>query len=425
MTSSNPAETTDTGASEGGSAAKLGGSFWRLWWADGLSNLADGILKVALPLIALELTRSPTLIAGLAFAFTLPWLLFALPAGALADRIDRRRAMLGANIARAAIVGVIALGSAFGFGSIWILYIGAFTVGMAETLYDTSAQSILPQVVRREVLPRANSRLYVAETVSNQFLGPPLGGLLAAAGAAVALATPAGLWLVAIGALLLMRGSFKVERTGRTTMRADIAEGLRFLWRHTVLRVLAIMTGVFNLSSNAAFAVFVLYAVGPESPMKLTEPQYGILLTSFAIGSVIGSFMAVPLERRLGRARTIAISMIGPALTVGVPALTTNVFAIGGAFFVGGMTVMMWNIIVVSFRQRATPDRLLGRVNSAYRLVAWGTMPVGAAIGGVLAQWLGVTAVFGIMTAVVLSMFFFLFVVTDARMNAAEAHPTD
>ena len=159
--------------------------------------------------------------------------------------------------------------------------------------------------------------------------------------------------------------------------------------------------------------------------MKLTEPQYGILLTSFAIGSVIGSFMAVPLERRLGRARTIAISMIGPALTVGVPALTTNVFAIGGAFFVGGMTVMMWNIIVVSFRQRATPDRLLGRVNSAYRLVAWGTMPVGAAIGGVLAQWLGVTAVFAIMTAVVLSMFFFLFVVTDARMNAAEAHPTD
>ena len=427
MTSSNPAETTDTGGVAGASASatKLGGSFWRLWWADGLSNLADGILKVALPLIALEFTRSPTLIAGLAFAFTLPWLLFALPAGALADRIDRRRAMLGANIARATIVGVIALGAAFGFGSIWILYIGAFTVGMAETLYDTSAQSILPQVVRRDVLPRANSRLYVAETVSNQFIGPPLGGLLAAAGAAVALATPAGLWLVAIGALLLMRGSFTVERTGRTTMRADIAEGLRFLWRHTVLRALAIMTGVFNLSSNAAFAVFVLYAVGPQSPMKLTEPQYGILLTSFAIGSVIGSFMAIPLERRLGRVRTIAISMIGPALTVGVPALTTNVFAIGGAFFVGGMAVMMWNIIVVSFRQRATPDRLLGRVNSAYRLVAWGTMPVGAAIGGVLAQWLGVTAVFAIMTAVVLSMFFFLFVVTDARMNAAEAHPTD
>jgi hypothetical protein len=117
--------------------------------------------------------------------------------------------------------------------------------------------------------------------------------------------------------------------------------------------------------------------------------------------------------------------MIGPALTVAVPALTTNVWAIGAAFFVGGVTIMMWNIIVVSFRQRATPDRLLGRVNSAYRLVAWGTMPIGAAIGGALAQWLGLTAVFAIMTVLDLSMFLFLFVVTDARMNAAEAHPTD
>ncbi len=412
-------------AAAGTRAARLGASYWRLWWADGLSNLADGILKVALPLIAIEFTRSPTLIAGLAFAFTLPWLLFALPAGALADRFDRRRMMLGANIARATIVGVIALGAILGFGSIWILYVCAFTVGMAETIYDTSAQSILPQVVRRDLLPRANSRLYVAETTANQFIGPPLGGVLAAVGAAAALATPAGLWLVAVGALLLMRGSFRVERTVRTTIRADIAEGLRFLWRHSVLRALAIMTGVFNLASNAAFAVFVLYAVGPHSPMKLTEPQYGILLTALAIGSVAGSFVAVPLERRLGRARTIAVSMLGPALTLGVPALTTNTWAIGAAFFFGGAGVMMWNVIVVSFRQRATPDRLLGRVNSAYRLVAWGTMPIGAAIGGALAQLLGVTAVFAIMTAVDLSMFLFLFVVTDARMNAAEAHPTD
>ncbi len=423
MARSNASSQTVEGTADA-TTSRLGGSFWRMWSADGLSNLADGILKVALPLIALEFTRSPTLIAGLAFAFTLPWLLFALPAGALADRVDRRRAMLGANIARATIVGAIALGAAFGFGSIWILYVGAFTVGMAETIYDTSAQSILPQVVSRDLLPRANARLYVAETVTNQFLGPPLGGVLAAVGAAAALATPAGLWLVAVGALLLMRGSFRVERVGRTTMRADIAEGLRFLWRHSVLRTLAIMTGVFNLASNAAFAVFVLYAVGPTSPMQLTEPQYGILLTSLAIGSVAGSFVAVRLERRLGRARAIAVAMIGPALNMGVPALTTNPYAIGIAFFFGGAAIMIWNIIVVSFRQSATPDRLLGRVNSAYRLVGWGTMPIGAAIGGALAQLLGVTAVFAVMTAVVLSMFGFLFVVTDARMNAAETHPT-
>ena len=289
----------------------LGSGFWRLWASSGLSNLADGAFKVALPLVAIRFTDSPVLIAGLALALSLPWLLFALQAGALADRVDRRWAMLGANIARASLIAVLVLAAGFGVGSIWVLYVVAFCVGIAETVYDTSAQSILPQLVSRDLLSRANGRLYAVELTANQFLGPPLGGLLVAVGTVVAFAAPAALWLAAVGALLLVRGNFRIERGGRTTMRADIAEGLRFLWRHRILRTLAIMTGVFNLASNAMFAVFVLYAVGPRSAMGLTDPLFGVLLTATAAGSLVGSFLAERVERRLGRSRSLMVGIIG------------------------------------------------------------------------------------------------------------------
>src|SRR6476469_4680550 len=185
----------------------LGLNFRFLWTSSGLSNLADGILKVSLPLLAVRLTDSPTLIAGLAFALTLPWLLFALPAGALSDRVDRRRAMLVATIARAVLMATLATAVVVGAGSIWALYVAAFCIGIAETIYDTSAQSILPQIVKRDQLPRANGLLFAAETTTNEFIGPPLGGLLVTVGAAIALATPAALWIVAAGVLLLVRGS--------------------------------------------------------------------------------------------------------------------------------------------------------------------------------------------------------------------------
>jgi MFS family permease len=250
----------------------LGIAFWRLWTSSALSNLADGILKVVLPLVAIRFTDSPTLIAGLAFALTLPWLLFALPAGALADRLDRRRAMLGANTARAALLAVLALTVRVDIGSIWVLYVVALCIGIAETIYDTSAQSILPLVVPRDRLSRANGRLYAAELTANQFVGPPLGGFLVAAGAAIAFATPAALWALAVAVLLLVHGRFRIQRDRPTTMRADVAEGLRFLWRHHLLRTLAVMVGVFNFASNATWAILVLYAVGPASAMGLSEP---------------------------------------------------------------------------------------------------------------------------------------------------------
>jgi MFS family permease len=400
--------------------APLGTAFWRLFTAAGLSDLADGTLKVSLPLVAIRFTHSPALISGLAFALMVPWLLFALPAGALADRLDRRRAMLAANVVRTAVAAVLAATVLFGLGSVWALYAAAICLGTAETVYDTSAQSMLPLMVGRDRLPRANSRLFAAQLTANEFAGPPLGGFLVAAGAALAFATPAALWVVALAGLLLVPGRFRVERERRTTMRADIGEGLRFLRRHRLLRTLAIMVGVFNFASNAVFGILVLYAVGPHSAMKLSPPAYGALFATTAAGSLVGFLAAERVERRLGRARSLALTIVGNALELGVPALTANPFLVGAAFLVGGASNGIWNVITVSLRQRITPDRLLGRLNSAYRLLAWGTRPLGAIAGGALAQLFGLRAVFAIMAPLALALVVGLTVVTDAAMDAAE-----
>lgn len=402
----------------------LGRPFWSLWSSSSLSNLADGVLKVALPLAALRFTDSPLLIAGVSLALTLPWLLFALPAGALADRLDRRRVMLAANTVRAVLAALLALSLLTGLGGIWALYAAALCVGVTETLYDTSAQSILPQLVPRERLDQANGRLHATEMAMNQFVGPPLGGFLVAAGLALSLAVPAALWLVAVGALILVRGRFRVERERATTLRADIAEGLRYLWRHRLLRAFAAMVGLSNFGTSAVFAVFVLYAVGPDSPMGLSEPAYGLLLTTTALGIILGSLAAAGAVRLLRRSWALRASSVTFVALVGVSALTANPYVIGAGFFVGGVGIAVWNVITVSLRQRITPDHMLGRLNSGYRLLAWGTMPLGAAAGGAVAQFAGLTWVFVSMAALTAVIPVWLLFIGDADMDRAEAAGT-
>ncbi|WP_051533272.1 MFS transporter [Arthrobacter sp. 9MFCol3.1] len=400
--------------------APLGASYWKLWASSGLSNLADGVFKIALPLLAIQFTQSPTLVAGLSVAATLPWLLFALTAGALADRLDRRKLMLWANLSRAMLPALLAAVVVLDLGSMWALYVVALMVGVAETLYDTSAQSIMPQLVHRDQLSRANGRLYAVELTTNQFIGPPLGGLLVAVGAVAGVAVPAAFWLAAVGGLFLVPGAFRTEREQKTTLRFDIGEGLRFLWNQKILRTLAVMTGVFNFASSAAFAVLVLFAVGPASQMGLSEVGFGLLLTTSALGAFVGSFISERVEARLGRSKSLMLTIFGAALFVGAPAMTDNPYVLGPIFFVGGMLIVLWNVITVSLRQRITPNRLLGRVNSAYRLLAWGTMPLGAAAGGLLAQWLGLQVMFGIMGVLTLALLGMMPVLTDKAIAAAD-----
>lgn len=398
----------------------LPANFWRLLGSSAASNLADGVFFIVLPLLAVRLTDSPLLVAGLAIAGRLPWLVFVLVAGALADRLDRRGTMRNVQLVRALVLaGLVMLALVDGL-SLPVLYAVALGLGVAETLFDTAAQSIMPSIVARDQLASANGKLYGVELVMNQFLGPPLGGLLIGLSVPLALGGSAAGYLVAALGLTLIVGRFRPERSGpKTRITADIAEGLRYLWRHRLLRTLAVMVGVMNLASTAMMAVLVLYAVAP-GPMGLSEPAFGVFITTFAAGSVVGSFAAAPLERRFGRVPLLFTSVVVTSVGVAVPGFTASPYVIGAGFVLSGVFIMVWNIITVSLRQRIVPDRLLGRLNSAYRLFAWGTQPIGALLGGVVGELLGLRAVFILAGVVSVSLLLTRAIVTEDAIRDAE-----
>ena len=420
MTTQRAPETTSTGL-VGRLSGGLGSNYWRVWGASAASNLADGVFWIAFPLLAIRLTDSPVLIAGVTIAGRLPWLFFVLIAGALADRLDRRRTMFLVAVLRTVVAGVVAVGVFANVVSLPMLYAIALGLGIAETLFDTAAQSLMPNVVASDKLSTANGRLYAVELTMNQFVGPPLGGLLAAVAIGLAFAGSALGYLVGAIALAFVVGTFKPQSAGpRGSLLGDIRNGLDFLFHHRLLRTFALMVGVMNLSSSAAFAVFVLYAVAP-GPMGLSEFGFGVLTTTLAVGSLVGSLITARVETWIGRARLLLLCVVTSAVTTAVIGLTTNAIVIGVAFALAGVTMVMWNVVTVSLRQRITPDGLLGRLNASYRLLAWGTQPIGALIGGILGEVYGLLAVFIVSGAFVLLLLpLFLTIVTDREIDAAE-----
>lgn len=400
--------------------ASLGRSFNRLLTASALSNLADGVFQVALPLLAVTLTRSPGLVAGVALAQRLPWLFMALPAGALADRLDRRRTMVRVDLLRVAVMGGIAVSVALDVASMQVLYVAALALGVGETLFDTAAQSIVPSLIPREQLSRANGNLQAVELTMNAFVGPPLGGLLAAAAMTAAFGFSSAAYLLAALALVSISGSFRPERADPPTkMRAEIAEGLRFVWGNPVLRTLGLVLGVMNMASMAHFSVFVLYAVEP-GPMGLSTTGYGILFGVTTVGGLVGSWLAPRVEQRFRRSRVLLSTLVVMGIVLAVPAFTTSVVLNAIAFICAAGAGVTWNVITVSLRQRMTPDRLMGRMNSAYRLLGWGMMPVGSALGGLIAEVWGLRPVFVIAALLHVPLLFGFLVVTEARIEAAD-----
>jgi MFS family permease len=400
---------------------RLGPNFRKALVASGFANLADGVFQVALPLLAVQLTRSPLLIAGVAVAARLPWLL-APVAGALADRLDRRQTMIRVNLVRTVLLGGLALAIAAGLATVVMLYAVALLLGFAETLFDTSDQSLLPAIVPRDDLTRANSLLFAVEMVANTFVGPPLGGLLAAAGLAVAMGVPAVAYLAGAGCVALIAGSFQAAAgtAAPARLRDDVAEGARFVWRHPVLGPLAVMLGVENMAFAAVYAVFVLFAVAP-GPMGLSKAGFGTLSAALGVGALAGTWLAVPAERRLGRVRTLVLSVLLSAGSLVVPVMTARPVPVGASMALGGVGMMLWNVVTVSLRQRITPDRLLGRMNASYRLVGWGTMPLGALLGGVLAEALGLRAAFLVAAVITLATLVGFRWVTEEAVARAEA----
>lgn len=401
---------------------RLPARYWVLWGASTTSNLADGVIRVGFPLVAVQLTRSPALVAGVTVALTVPWLVATLPAGAVADRMSRRSLLLGATTARAVVLGVVSALALASGADLLALYLAAVALGVAETVFDTTSQSVLPSLVEPRALSRANGRLHAAQVVTNEFAGAPLAGALVGVAATSVLLAPSGMY--ALAAVLLWWlpkaiGSTREEGDARGTIREDIVEGLLFLWRHRLLRTLAVMVATMNLASAAFAAVFVLYGVAP-GPMGLSELHYGTLIAALAVGGIVGSLVVEPLERQLGRLPLLVAGVLGQIAIFAVPLATPNAVAVTAAFLLGGGASMWWNVVTVSLRQRISPLELLGRVNASYRLLAWGTLPLGAALGGLLGESLGVRAVFAGCTAVTVLLLPLFRTVTESAITEAE-----
>ena len=376
-----------------------GSGFARLWGATAVSNVGDGVYATALPLLAASLTRDPLLVSLVSFAEWLPWLLFGLLSGALLDRWDRRRVMWTVDAARFAIVGGLAVAVLMDQASIALLAAVGFLLGTGQTLVDTGAHSILPALVSRDAqrLERANGRLVGTQVVTQELAGPPVGGFLFSLTAWVPFAVDAVSFAAGSALVASIRGHFgpAPDQLGpggrRTTLRSEIAEGLRWLAAHRVLRATAAMVAVVNLLAAGGGAVMVLFA---QEKLGLDPVGFGLLFSGSAVGGVLGSLAAARSVVVVGTARIIVGTMIVSALAFLAFGLSSDPWLAGALMGVVGFMTVVFNVVMGALRQALTPDRLLGRVISAFRLFSYGTVPFGSLLGGTLARSFGLRAPF-------------------------------
>jgi MFS family permease len=363
--------------------------FNHLWGASGLSNLADGVGLTAAPLLAASLTRDPLLVSGLTIAQRLPWFLFTLVSGALVDRLDRRRVMISSNLLRFALLGSLALIVLAGEARLPLLYLIFFLLGTIETFFDNAALAILPAIVEGEALERANGRLFATSSLANELVGPPLGSFLYSNLRALSFA--AASFSYGLSALLLqgVRGQFLPQSAGRLNLAREIMEGWRWFWRHRLLRTLGFFAASFNFVSSATMSVFVLYA---QDILGISEVAYGLIISTGALGGILGSLLTKRLSERFGPGRVLFADAFISGLAFALIGLIPLPAVAGLMFALISMSSMFGNVIIISLRQAIIPDSLLGRVASAYRLVVLGALPLGAAFGGIASRSLDLTA---------------------------------
>ena len=381
----------------------LGAAYWRLWWANAVDNTGDGAFAAALPLLAVALTSDPVLISAVSVATYLPWLMVSLPAGALVDRRDRVTLMWTAQLVQGAAVAAVAVLVAVHHVSIWTLVAAGLCLGSAQVVFDNAAQSVLPSLVPTDLLPRANGTQYVVQVIGGSFVGPPVGSALFAlapvAPFAVDVASFAGSAALLTG---LPRSRPGADKQGRQPEFArGVTAGLRWLSGHRLLRIVVVMLAVSGFCSRLGAGAFVLFAT---QTLHVSVRGYGLLLASSAIGSVIGGLVNPALARRHGPVPLLVLATcIGSAQAVAI-GLAPDWLVLGAMMACGGFSTTLWNVVTVSMRQREVPAELFGRVNSVYRMLGWGTRPLGALVGGFIAEAAGLRAPFivgGILRAAI------------------------
>jgi MFS family permease len=366
---------------------RLPRNFWRQFVASGVSNIGDGMVHAAAPLLTLTLTNDERLIAGVSFCAAIPWLVLSLPAGVYIDRFDRRKLMIAANVIRAVLFGLIAFSAATGTLSIWIFMAILIGVGCCEVIFDMSAQAFLPQIVPDHLLEKANGRLSSLELITNTFIGLPLG----AWAFVLAIGVPFGVNAASFALAALLVASIRIPSAKtpkanseelRNSFKADLTEGLQWLWSNKLIRTLAIMLGIANMTAMFGEAIFVKYAA---VELGVTGRAYGFLLALTAIGSILGGLLGDKIAKRFGIAQSIVYSYFVFGFVGIIYFFMPYVWAVAIAASFMGLAGTTWNVVTVSLRQRVIPTELFGRVNSVYRFIGTGSIGIGALIGGQIA----------------------------------------
>ncbi|MFA9428782.1 MFS transporter [Egicoccus sp. AB-alg2] len=376
---------------------RLSRDYWWFWAASTLSNLGDGLRLVALPLLAVTLTREPLLISGVTALTYLPWLLLGPVTGAVVDRADRRRLLIGVQAARGVVATVFAVAVATGAVNLLILYVTATAIAIGETLADSAAQASVPKLAAADQLEVANGRLLSAQMVTNQIAGAPIGGALFALAAAAPFFLDAGTYLAATLFVWFVRTDLRptpdLDAPADVTskMSADVVDGLRYVWTHQLLRPIAISAGLANFGAAAVGAVFVLFAI---ELLEVSAFGYGLLIAVGAAGGLLGALTAGRLVTRWHR-RTVMVSTVtvSAASTAGLAAARGPLLA-AAMLFITAASIASRNVVAQSLRQAIPPARMLGRVITGVRVIGLGPAPLGAIVGGAIASTAGLRAPF-------------------------------
>ncbi len=372
--------------------ARMGRGFRWLLGSSWVSNVGDGVGLAAGPLLVASQTSSPVLVAAAGLVQRLPWLLLGLYAGAIADRVDRRRLVMAADLARALVLAVLCTAIVTDRVSIAVVLVALLALGIAEVFADTTTQTLLPMLVSPRDLGIGNARLQSSFLLANQIIGPPVGALLFAAGVVWPFVTQAV--LVAASVLLVARIVLPTgpprDIAGSHVWR-DIADGVRWMLHNPAVRTLALVILSFNVTWGAAWSVLVLYAL---EHLGMGPLGYGLLTSAAALGGLLSTGAYDWIEHRFDLAHVMRACLLLEVLTHLALALATRGWVAIAIMVVFGAYAFVWGAVSTAVRQRATPQALQGRVGGVYMVALFGGLVLGQALGGLIAQRWGLTAPF-------------------------------
>lgn len=367
----------------------MGPAFNRIWASSIVSNLSDGVMLAAVPLLAISLTDSPVLISAIGATVMLPWLLFAIPIGVLVDRVDRRFILAGANAIRSVIVGFVALSISLDVLTIYGLIIAGFVIGTCEVAADTTAQSLMPQILEEKDYEKGNSRLQISETIIQGFVGAPLSGFIYA----LAMFLPflinslgfaiASLFALSIPIKYLQDVRAEDVTKVKSNFLADMKFGISYLFNQKVLRRLVITTASIGLCYSMATSTMVLFVI---KELGLQERYFGVTMAIQGIGAIAGSLIASRASNTFGRSLVMTCAIVASSVLVLIEGFAPNIYVLVPLATLGGFVISQWNILLMATYQTVIPQDLYGRIHGTRRTLVWGVMPIGSLLGGVLAK---------------------------------------